>query len=285
MPLLKLIYKNKGFNEVYKLCSRWPPLTQSAPEDKIIYDIRIASFLLRRSPYLWAPWNNMVMSFCVFFHLWGKASQEERSWWKAHCLGHYCQCLGSTLQGALCGKQLQTVLWLSQTGSVSSQTGVSRGNTIRCLKLPPFRGALHTPALTCLWKSCSHERREGHGDISLGTCDWKGTEERGCWGDGWDIFSEGGTPQWRATFHRQPTVGKVHSWGTAAVSRDILENLYSWVPPIRLRTLVRLRVPLGVVAIANPCWGRWKNHQQVKRRRQKPLSTQPKTFWATHFLI
>lgn len=30
----------------------WPPLTQSAPEDKIIYNIRIASFLLRETSYL-----------------------------------------------------------------------------------------------------------------------------------------------------------------------------------------------------------------------------------------
>lgn len=90
--------------------------------------------------------------------------------------------------------------------------------------------------------------------------DWRHAE-KGCWGHGWrcilgrrhrEIYHRGGTLWWRATFQGQPTAGKGHSWGTVPVGRDILESLYSWVSPLRLR------MPLGIIAIAAPCWGRGK---------------------------
>lgn len=132
----------------------------------------------------------------------------------------------------------------------------SRVNSTRCPKLQPSRRAPHTPALTCVWESCSHEGHERHGEMSLGTCDWGHAETEAAEDMAGNLFWEGGTPRWRAPFQGlQPwttTAGKGHSWGTAAVDRDILESLCYGVAHVRVRT------PLGVMAIADPCWGRGK---------------------------
>lgn len=70
---------------------------------------------------------------------------------------------------------------------------------------------------------------------------------------------------------------------TAAVGRDSLESPYYGVTRIRVRTPIRV-TPLGSRPSLTLA-GAEENHLQVRRSRQKPLSTQPKAFWAIHFLI
>lgn len=196
--------------------------------------------------------------FVVFSHLWGKAfSQEEGSWWKAHCLGHNCQCLGSRdLQGAVCGKQLRAVIVTDRF----SQLWNGCKQPIRGSKLQPFRGAPHIPALTCWWKSCSHEGHEKHGEVSLGTWDWRHAEREAAEDMAGDTFLEGGTPWWRGTFQGLQS-RTAHSREQAFLrycSRDILESLHYWVTRVRLTTPFKVRIPLRVAAMADPCWGRGK---------------------------
>lgn len=58
----------------------------------------------------------MVMSFCsVLSSLRQSLLPRRKVLMEGHCLGHNWQNVGSKLQGAPCGKQLQAVLWQSQT--------------------------------------------------------------------------------------------------------------------------------------------------------------------------